>query len=65
MAFTLRIETENEAFADGAMLCEIARILRKLAARLESGKDPGRILDYNGNVVGRAEMDTEEGADNE
>lgn len=55
--FKVRIETENAAFdGDDAKRAEIARILRKLADRYESGsEDSIPLFDANGNKVGRAE----------
>lgn len=47
----LTIETSNAAF-DESPGCEVARILRKLANAIEDGKEPEKIYDYNGNVVG-------------
>ncbi len=49
--FTLKIETENAAFAeDGSS--EVARILRDVASRLDRGETDGRVRDANGNTVG-------------
>lgn len=53
--FTLRIETDNEAFAD-CPKAEIARILRETADRLESGRYVNKLRDLNGNIVGSAEL---------
>lgn len=59
--FKLEIETDNDAFADGKAGPELARILRKLAKRVESEKEittgpswieSGPIFDTNGNAVG-------------
>jgi hypothetical protein len=55
--FTLTIDTDNDAFADGARLAEVAEILRKLAAQIEDDPSPdgcsgGAMRDANGNVVG-------------
>lgn len=52
---TIEIETGGAAFDDGAG-AEAARILRKLAQRLESGDvlaGAGRLFDLNGNACGR------------
>lgn len=53
--FTLRIETDNEAFTDNPK-AEIARILRETADRLESGRYVNKLRDLNGNTVGSAEL---------
>lgn len=57
--FTLTIETDNEAFTAGALGDEVARILRKVADRAEEGLslgvDGGKLMDANGNSVGRWE----------
>lgn len=54
MRFTLTVEMDNEAFVyqEGK---ETARILRKLADKLEAQLregDSGRLMDFNGNRVG-------------
>ena len=50
--FTLMIKTDNAAFA-GVPGNEIARILRKIADRMELVivDDTGAVVDYNGNTV--------------
>ena len=68
--FTLRIATDNAAFVDDtdatandgeptAECCgEIARILRELADRLDSGERGSfPLFDYNGNRVGVATLE--------
>lgn len=55
--FHLRINTGNAAFADGDHGPELARILRRIADRLESaGSIPdgidGNVTDINGNRCG-------------
>lgn len=59
--FTLKIKTDNAAFRDdtddegadtGAAACEVARILREVAGRLENDATSGSCLDCNGNTVG-------------
>lgn len=54
--FTVQISTANEAFDDPAP--ELGRILRKLAAELETSlphdeETEGRLVDINGNTVGK------------
>jgi len=53
-------ETGNAAFgeSDEERAAELARILRTAAARLERGDECGRLLDHNGNSVGRFEVST-------
>jgi hypothetical protein len=53
----LFIETGNAAFED-APATELARILRKLASRIEEGTidDYVPLFDYNGNKVGEAQF---------
>lgn len=52
----LFIETENAAFND-APATELARILRKLADRIEYSPDPYISLrDINGNKVGECQI---------
>lgn len=56
---TVKIETDNEAFEDGARGPELARILRKIAARVDdlgSLADGGKVMDVNGNSVGHWEV---------
>lgn len=55
MIFRLFVHTDNAAFGD-APQWELARILRKVADRVEAGEDISHyltILDVNGNDVGR------------
>ena len=58
-SFTMQMDTENAVFADDPA-AEIARILRKLADRIESAGNSdtgGRLLDANGNAVGTWEIE--------
>lgn len=53
--FTVKIDTENAAF-DPDPTPELARLLRAIADRIETGDDYGHFLtiyDVNGNDVGR------------
>jgi len=61
-AFTLRIETGNDAFRLGAdPVASIATILRELANRLEHyGHTDGGLFDTNGNRVGQFHLTTYE-----
>ena len=49
---TLTIETDNAAFEDDKR-GEIARILEKLVDDIRNGKEPSRLVDYNGNICGK------------
>lgn len=60
MAFTVSIETEGDAFAEGGRSLEVSRLLQELAAKLKDyGDSPGSgtLKDGNGNTCGRWEMD--------
>jgi hypothetical protein len=65
LTFRLYIDTDNAAFGDDAASrnMETARILRKIADRLEAGEDflfYQTLFDINGNDVGRAAFKTPE-----
>ena len=53
--FTLKINTESDAFEDGIDL-EVARILNTAAKKIESGATEGRLQDVNGKTVGSFEL---------
>ena len=58
--FTLEIETTGSAF-DGYSGHEVARILRALAKRVESGEEvDGSVFDLNGNKCGSWCLEAEE-----
>jgi hypothetical protein len=48
----IRISRNNDAFAGDNCPLEVARILKDLAAKLESGSRPDSLRDSNGNKVG-------------
>lgn len=53
--FTLKIKTDNAAFADGNAGLELARILREIADGLEDSPPEdfdGKVMDANGNCTG-------------
>ena len=53
MDITIYMETDNAAFQDEGDATEVARILRKLADRIESGGlGDFALKDINGNTVG-------------
>jgi len=49
--FKLEIVTENEAFRGSD--AEVARILRDAAYKVDRGYRDGRLMDVNGNTVGK------------
>jgi hypothetical protein len=53
---TITISTGNSAF-EMDKHSEVARILRKLADRFESGGEPSKVMDINGNKVGEVNYD--------
>jgi len=58
--FTLSISTDGSAF-EGYSGHEVARILRALAKRVESGEEvDGNIFDLNGNKCGEWALEAEE-----
>lgn len=48
----VKFETDNAAFDGRGRNIEVARILRGLAKKVESGEDSGKVMDFNGNSVG-------------
>ncbi len=63
MKLLVKLNMDNEAFADGAFPAEAARILRKLAATILSEDarfENCNLRDINGNKVGTAVLETEE-----
>ena len=53
--FKVKINTANEAFSQSPET-EIARILRVIVDKLDSGRDGGTCVDINGNIVGSWEI---------
>jgi hypothetical protein len=58
MQITIKINTESAAFEDCSAV-EVARILRKLAGKIdgEDGVNPRALLDVNGNKCGSVEVE--------
>lgn len=53
----LRINTDNDAFADGDGPSEVARLLRLVAIHVETGDEfDGVIRDSNGNTCGQWDL---------
>lgn len=50
----IKIHTDNAAFEYDAN-SEVARILRDLASKLEGGREPSKLMDFNGKSVGSVE----------
>lgn len=52
---TITINTTNDAFGDIPDLAqyELARIINKLAIDIADGREPEKLLDINGNQVGK------------
>ena len=52
---TITINTTNDAFGDTPNLVqyELARIINELAKNIADGKEPEKLLDINGNKVGK------------
>jgi len=65
--FKMKLETDNAAFDDGERMHEVARILRQIAERIESGTVEAGIFDSNGSRAGRwrLELDEEEEDDDQ
>ena len=53
--FKLEFETDNAAFTNYSAT-ETARILRKIAKRIEEGTLDGKVLDLNGNSIGNYDL---------
>ena len=56
MTINITIETENAAFEDISERPEVARILRELADKIETYRNPSVIMDINGNRCGSFEV---------
>ena len=54
MDFKLKMNCDNHAFWVPEI--EIRRILRDVAERVDNGLEKGKILDHNGNKVGKWEI---------
>ena len=52
MKFTCEIDMDNAAF-DDCPATEAARILRNVARMVEEGRGNAKLLDTNGNTVGK------------
>ncbi len=61
MKFTATIKMENAAF-DDMPASELARILREIARRVESGDTEGKAIDANGNAAGQWSVTGKRGA---
>ena len=54
MKFTLKIEMDNASF-ESVDYAEVARLLRVAAVKVERGDWDFKLMDSNGNTVGKAE----------
>lgn len=54
--FKLEFSTDNAAFEYSYGANETARILRKLAKRIEDGDFDGKVMDSNDNSIGTYEL---------
>jgi hypothetical protein len=56
--FTLTIETDNDAFGQTPdfKVAQLRRSLQRISERLFMGDTEGKVLDTNGNTVGRWEL---------
>lgn len=54
--FKIAIITDNDAFMEGKTE-EVVRILERLVKDIRQGKQPSRLLDYNGNTCGKVSWD--------
>lgn len=57
MSVNIKFKTGNAAFDGDDKPYEIARILREIAAQIESGNTSGTARDANGNAVGSYKVD--------
>lgn len=53
--FKLEFSTDNAAFTNYAAT-ETARILRRIASKIEAGDLKGRVMDLNGNSIGHYDL---------
>jgi len=49
----IELKTDNAVFEDHDWDFEVSRILHKLAADIAEGRRPEKLMDYNGNKVGK------------
>lgn len=67
MGVNVEFDTNGAAFDAECFAMEVARILRRVADRVERGEDGGTCVDINGNSVGawEATLDGEESEEEE
>lgn len=53
--FTLEIDTDNAAFDGRSSLDELTQCFKQVLTKLACGKRDGKVMDTNGNTVGRFE----------
>ena len=66
MNLTIKINTDNDSFADENLGSEVSRILKNYATAIESVIDPDtsweletKLRDINGNTVGQVKFTTD------
>jgi len=57
--FTCTIQAENASFEGESKPVELARLLRKVADKVEQGREKGMVIDFNGNKVGEFLLESE------
>jgi hypothetical protein len=60
---TITIDSDNDALVGDNARTEVARILTKIADRIERGSDGGKAVDINGNHVGTFDVEIDDGKD--
>ncbi len=55
MTFKMEVDMDNAAFEERPA-SELGRLLRQAARKIEQGADGGKLMDINGNSVGRWEV---------
>lgn len=58
MKFTCSIAMDNAAFTEWPE-GELVRCLRRVCERIEGGEEYGKVMDINGNSVGKWEIEEE------
>jgi hypothetical protein len=52
----IKFQTDNAAFGE-PLTYEVTRILKEIADKIEGGRAGGFVLDVNGNVIGKWDID--------
>lgn len=51
--YVVTFDTDNAAFDDDNFVSECGRIINNARERIENGETDGRLMDINGNTVGK------------